>query len=412
MRAATGIVSAVVEAWQELRVNRLRVLLSLIVVAVSVAAFTAVVALGQILNQGYQEQMERNSGRPALVQLSAFDPASGNSVDPAAFARAFDATVDRYGIEWSSRRAWLEVIAPDGQWMNLQAVDADYGVMHRVPLAHGSWLSESDALRFVPVVVINEFWWRSLGSPPLASHPTVEFGAVAWDPVTGEPTSGRATQALVVGVMPSAAFDQSMQGYVLFDDALELRGEELAASTTYETWIPPESAEPLMAAMQASVQAHLPEGVEVYASRTDFAGMQTYNPYDAVLLVFGGIAVLVLLLGALSLLNITLVTVRYRIREIGVRRSFGASAGRVFFSVMLESVVATVVAGVVGIVIAIMVMRLPVVAQVLSGLQDVPAFPMSAALAGLLISAAVGALAGLVPALVAVRVRPIDAIRY
>jgi putative ABC transport system permease protein len=45
-------------------------------------------------------------------------------------------------------------------------------------------------------------------------------------------------------------------------------------------------------------------------------------------------------------------------------------------------------------------------------LQDVPAFPVSAALAGIAISTGIGALCGIIPALAAIRVRPIDAIRY
>lgn len=65
-------------------------------------------------------------------------------------------------------------------------------------------------------------------------------------------------------------------------------------------------------------------------------------------------------------------------QEIGIRRSFGATAGRVFVAVMMESVVATVAAGVLGLAAATFV----------------------------------GALAGLTPALVAVRVKVIDAIRY
>jgi len=46
------------------------------------------------------------------------------------------------------------------------------------------------------------------------------------------------------------------------------------------------------------------------------------------------------------------------------------------------------------------------------GVQDLPAFPIEAAVVGLAASAVVGALAGLLPALVAVRVKVIDAIRY
>ena len=100
-------------------------------------------------------------------------------------------------------------------------------------------------------------------------------------------------------------------------------------------------------------------------------------------------------------------TVKHRIREIGIRRSFGATAGRVFFSVMMESVVATVVAGVVGVMIAILVVQEPSCSStyVLQGVEDVPPFPIEAALVGLVAATAVGALAGLLPALVAVRVK-------
>jgi len=105
--------------------------------------------------------------------------------------------------------------------------------------------------------------------------------------------------------------------------------------------------------------------------------------------------------------------VRHRIREIGIRRSFGATAGRVFFAVMMESVVATVVAGVVGVALAVLIVKNPwVTSFVASGVEDVPAFPIEAALIGLASATAVGALAGLLPALVAVRVKVIDAIRY
>jgi putative ABC transport system permease protein len=121
----------------------------------------------------------------------------------------------------------------------------------------------------------------------------------------------------------------------------------------------------------------------------------------------------VLLLGALSLVNIALVTVRHRIREIGIRRSFGATASRVFFSVMLESVVATAFAGAVGVLVSVLLVKNPWVSDWISGyLQDVPAFPVEAAVIGLVAATAVGALAGLLPALVAVRVKVIDAIRY
>ena len=128
-----------------------------------------------------------------------------------------------------------------------------------------------------------------------------------------------------------------------------------------------------------------------------------------IIMVIGGI---VIFLGALGLLNVAIVTVRQRIREIGIRRAVGASAKRVFFSVFMESVVATFVAGVIGVGIAILIMRVIPLESMDIMLQDVPAFPMSPAVAGVGIATAVGALCGIIPAVAAVRVKPIDAIRY
>ena len=105
-------------------------------------------------------------------------------------------------------------------------------------------------------------------------------------------------------------------------------------------------------------------------------------------------------------------TVRQRVREIGIRRAVGASAARVFFAVFMESVVATFVAGVIGVGIAVVVVRfLPLEALGVT-LSDTPAFPAGAAIAGVAISTSIGALCGIIPALAAVRIKPIDAIRY
>ncbi|HPU03602.1 MAG TPA: ABC transporter permease, partial [Rhodoglobus sp.] len=66
-----------------------------------------------------------------------------------------------------------------------------------------------------------------------------------------------------------------------------------------------------------------------------------------------------------------------------------------------------------GVVIAVAIVQNPWVRSVVaSGLTDVPPFPIEAAVIGLGAATAVGALAGLLPALVAVRVKVIDAIRY
>ena len=113
------------------------------------------------------------------------------------------------------------------------------------------------------------------------------------------------------------------------------------------------------------------------------------------------------------MLNISMVTIRYRVREIGIRRSFGATSGRIFVGVMMESLVATAVAGIVGVMLAVAIVKNPWIQQkVAPALSEYPPFPLEAAMLGFGAAVLVGALAGAIPALVAVRIKVIDAIRF
>jgi putative ABC transport system permease protein len=67
----------------------------------------------------------------------------------------------------------------------------------------------------------------------------------------------------------------------------------------------------------------------------------------------------------------------------------------------------------VGVLVSVLLVKNPLTESLIAQqVEDVPAFPLEAALIGLGAATAVGALAGLLPALVAVRVKVIDAIRY
>jgi putative ABC transport system permease protein len=403
----TGLVGAVVEAWAELRIHRTRVLLSLIGVAVAVAAITSVVGVGAIAQQALTEQSEKGGGRPALIAITAYNERTGTPVEPGDLETAVATTAERYSIDYASwnNYAQASVQFPTGVTpVEARIVDVDYGTMHRVELARGSWFADSDEERLAPAIVVNEAFWNLLGSPDLSSNPVAEIVA-----------DGSVT-AVVVGVLPFAYVGE-MPSMTILESAWQRMAPPVSAnmgpSASYELWVPPAIAADLVPLIQRDLEGSFEEGVTASVNRQDYLAYDNGDPLLPFKLVIGGVAVLVLLLGALGLVNISLVTVRQRIREIGIRRSFGATAGRVFFAVMMESVVATLAAGVVGVAVAIAVVQNPWVrSQVGQGVQDLPAFPLEAALIGLAASALVGALAGLLPALVAVRVKVIDAIRY
>ena len=405
----SSFVGAVNEAWDELRIHKTRVLLSLIGVGVAVCALTTVVGVGAVAQQAQIEQLERGSGRPAtLVANMPYNNVTGATGDTALFADTIATAVDRYSIKYSGSNTWIQqsVQFVDGVAIaeSAQAVDVDYGTMHRVQVSVGRWFDDADEQRLAPALVVNQTFYERIGSPDLRSHPTVTL--------VGE----RNVTAVIIGVTPPPGYDEGLRLYMLNSAWRSIASPEIIAQTypQYEFWVPADQAEEVTQLLKRDVSGAFGEGWQVDINRQDYLAWDGGgDPTGPIRMVLAGISVLILVLGALGLVNISLVTVRQRIREIGIRRSFGATASRVFFAVMMESIVATVVAGIAGVVLAVAIVQNPWVRNIVAaGLTDVPPFPIEAALLGLAAATFVGALAGLLPALVAVRVKVIDAIRY
>jgi putative ABC transport system permease protein len=181
---------------------------------------------------------------------------------------------------------------------------------------------------------------------------------------------------------------------------------------TLELWVPADQADQAMESISHDLRLALP-GVQVDGGRMDAQGQEEF--LAMLRPAIRGAGIVVLILGGLGVLNIGLVTVRQRIREIGVRRSFGATSGRIFAAIMLESVCATALAGQAAVGAAIVLVRSLPLEQLLNNgmpLADMPGFPVAAAIEGMIAATAVGALAGLLPAIIAVRAKVIDAIRF
>jgi putative ABC transport system permease protein len=402
---AAALVGSLAEAWAEVRIHKTRVLLSLIGVAVAVAAITSVAGLGAIAEQALREGNERSSGRPAMLNVNVFAP-DGSPIDVAAVTTAFDTAAARYKITYHSSVLYgtRDVQFTTGvAKVTVTAVDVGYQVMHRVAMIEGSWFVASDERRLAPAIVVNGAFWKRLGSPDLRTHPTVQL--LGPHPVAG----------VITGVISTPYSGEQPQMYVLPSAFMATASASSPGDIQpqFEAWVPPSLATTLSPLIQRDVRAAAGNGVSVEVHRNDYLanGPDMLGP---VKIVVGGIAGLVLFLGALSLVNISLVTVRQRIREIGIRRSFGATAGRVFFAVMMESVVATLVAGAVGVAVSVAIVENPWVQDKISqgSTIDLPAFPIDAAVLGLVCAMAVGVLAGLLPAVAAVRFKVIDAIRY
>jgi putative ABC transport system permease protein len=127
-----------------------------------------------------------------------------------------------------------------------------------------------------------------------------------------------------------------------------------------------------------------------------------------VILVSIAISGLGLLVGGIGVMNIMLVSVTERTREIGVRKALGARKQDVVFQFLIEAVTLTAIGGIVGIVFSIMVTTL-VSLLVPSLPSETPSWAIAA---GLGTSVAVGVFFGVWPAMKAARLDPVEALRY
>lgn len=403
----SGLVGALTEAWAELRHHKLRVLLSLVGIAVSVAAIAAVLALGDYQRQVQVEQSDRYGGREATISVSA-NRLDGTSLDVAAMNAAVSSAAERFGLEYVTRRVdqlstnaalqTADYVRP----VTVRLADPDYAVIHRTDLHAGRWFTAEDTEWLSSPIILSQPLWAALGSPSLSSHPTVQLVG----PLAGT--------YRVVGVTPAQWQGDDQKSITLLPDTYLAHTETLAAGEGFmwELWVGPDQVDAIGPELAAQLRAAAGPDVDVVVSRSDWStrpevqqGAQIFE------LVTGLIAGLVLVLGGLGLVNIQLVAMRQRIREIGVRRSFGATSARIFTTVLFENVVATAVAGLVGIVVAIIALRIVFSLDLLPPLQDAPPFPLRAALIALAAAVGIGAVAGFLPALTAVRAKVIDALR-
>ena len=466
----TGLTGAVIEAWAQLRIGKLRVLLSLVGVAVAVAAMSFVIAVGQVSVSAVNAVMEQYSGRPGTVTISVSptwrgvsrpdddagsddsggaggsggqaggggqagaegqaggggQAAAGSAGGAAAssdtsirISEAMSAFVDRYeiGVWATTYDTSIRFAFPDGpRQVRTQAVSTGYGLLHHTQVTQGRWLRSDDADDMSPSLVVSQGFLDAMGVETLTGPLTV---------TSYEPTR---TTYTIVGVLEpedlsyctttdaegnTVPCPQSLSAFVLSSSyEQQLPSHAARPAPSLEIWTGAAGVGEIKQRAKDNLDAQFGQGSTQVTDNLQSANANLST--GAFTSVVSGAGVFVMVLGALGLVNISLVTVRQRIHEIGVRRSFGATSRRIFFSIMLESVVATVVAGIVGVGIAVVALRVVPLGAILSDIPvpDNPPFPMSAALIGLVAASGVGALAGIIPAIVAVRIRPIDAIRF
>ncbi len=132
-----------------------------------------------------------------------------------------------------------------------------------------------------------------------------------------------------------------------------------------------------------------------------------YKVFSMLAALLLGITSISLIVGGIGIMNIMLVSVTERTREIGIRKTVGARRGDIFYQFLTEAVTLSALGGLVGVLLAVVACRLIALWAPLK-----PLITPGAVLLGFSVCVAVGVISGVAPAISASRKDPIEAIRY
>jgi putative ABC transport system permease protein len=151
-------------------------------------------------------------------------------------------------------------------------------------------------------------------------------------------------------------------------------------------------------------------GIEDFSFQTQENNVENINTAIRNARVSGGIiAAISLLVGGIGIMNIMLASITERVREIGLRKAVGATTFSIFTQILVESVVISIVGGIAGLGVSYGFVDL--LAR-LSPTGNSPVITVNAMIMAFCFSAVVGLIAGLIPAVKASRLDPIQALRY
>ena len=285
---------------------------------------------------------------------------------------------------------------------------ADYSNIETPKIKYGRWINDADNLQERKVCVIGKRVYEELfpeGGSPLGERISIDGSyytviGVDWRDSGGISINGRASDAVTIPI------NQARKAYNLGNTV------HLLCFTAKE------------GITMSDVTPRVREIIarQHYIDPTDEQAMFLLNTqliFGIVDNLFKGINFLIWLIGLGTLLagvigvsNIMMVSVKERTTEIGIRRAIGATPNQILGQIISESIVLTLVAGMIGIVFSVLILSGVELAMTTDGvLKAAFQVPFGTAVLAALLLTVLGVLAGLMPALRAMQIKPVDAMR-
>lgn len=398
------------QALEALRSNRLRSALTLVGMAIGVFSVIASVTAVEVLDATLMDSLASMGSQTITFDRVPDDrpPSEEEQRRPRITYDQALALEDRVPLAssistsvWAGSREVRTAEASTEPNVSVIGADAEWPQNNGWEMGAGRFLTAADVRAARPVAVLGTTVAERLFGEGEPIGQEVRADGVRFTVVgvleakSGGMNIGDANNRVVVPITRAiAAF--GLQGRDVQIDVRAPSAELLAATQD-------EAVGALRAIRRLSPEAE--NDFEVANSADAAAGLQTFT--SALAMGGAGIGLIALLAAGVGVMNIMLVSVTERTREIGVRKSLGATRRDILLQFLVEAVVLCQIGGLVG--IALGVLGGNVVAALMT---TAPAFPWGWALTAVLGVTAVALAFGVYPATKAARLHPIEALRY
>ena len=382
-------------AFSRLRTSRVRAALTMLGVIIGVASVVALVGVGQGTTSGITSRLAGLG-----TNLLTINPRSGSAGLTLADVAAVAAVPNVAAVAPELQRSGTVASGHDTTTTSIIGTNASYTKVRAYEVWQGTFLTDVSVADKLRVVVLGSTVADNLnlGAEAVGTDVTIDglpFRVIGiLQPKGGTGAQDPDDQVMVpIGVV---------QKYFVGSGTIRTIGVSVAsvdAMAGAKTAITTTLYRQHGLAATATADFSILDQAQLLATASSIAG--------TLALLLGGIASISLIVGGIGIMNIMLVSVRERTREIGIRKAVGARGRDILAQFLIEALTLSLLGGLIGVVLGLGISAL--IGQI-AGWGF--AFSPTTVVAALLFSLAVGVVFGVWPARQAARLDPIGALRY
>lgn len=399
-------------AWHAVVSNKLRSFLTMLGIIIGVVALIVLVSIANGATSSVTDQISSmgssyltvtitdDKGNPLrLKELSDFcEPEEVDEVAP---------------VSWTSVTAKTSY---SNGTMTLTGTTGSYADIQGLELFSGRFLKQTDIDNNSYVVVITKDTATELLGRVDAVGESIKLNGKSFLVVGVLSDSTSLTQgAAVTSSSDSDDSDSSsssvqLEGYIPFSTMTRLADNVLDVTMFYASGTDEDSLEPAENALTELLMERFGEDEDAFSIVDQSEIMEAMSSVtNTMSLMIGGIAAISLLVGGIGIMNIMLVSVTERTREIGIRKAIGAGRETIMLQFLIEALLVSLMGCLAGIGLSWVILRVAAVVMKnsMSFTMDMKVVWLSVAF-----SVLIGVLFGLYPANKAASKKPIDALRY